>query len=74
MSRTWRPPPLADDPDNRRVRHSFTDPDVPQDYLGGGRECHGSGGFAQLITRGQNHGVHCIIVPIRMRTVTTCPV
>lgn len=37
-----------------------------KDYIGGAAEsAQVAAVFAQLITRGENHGVHCIVVPIR---------
>ncbi|OBA87553.1 acyl-CoA oxidase [Mycolicibacterium mucogenicum] len=37
-----------------------------KDYIGGAAEsAQVSAVFAQLITKGENHGVHCFIVPIR---------
>lgn len=47
------------------VIHSPT-PTSRKDYLGGAAESATVAAvFAQLITQGHNHGVHCIIVPIR---------
>jgi acyl-CoA oxidase len=41
-------------------------PTSRKDYIGGAAEsAQVSAVFAQLITRGENHGVHCFIVPIR---------
>ena len=54
------------DPDTEEfVIHSPT-PTSRKDYLGGAAESATVAAvFAQLITRGENHGVHCIMVPIR---------
>ena len=54
------------DPDTEEfVIHSPT-PTSRKDYLGGAAESATVAAvFAQLITRGENHGVHCIVVPIR---------
>lgn len=47
------------------VVHSPT-PTSRKDYLGGAAESATVAAvFAQLITRGENHGVHCLVVPIR---------
>ena len=47
------------------VVHSPT-PSSSKDYIGGAAESATVAAvFAQLITRGENHGVHCIVVPIR---------
>ena len=47
------------------VIHSPT-PNSRKDYLGGAAESAKLAAvFAQLITGGENHGVHCIMVPIR---------
>ncbi|WP_285030417.1 acyl-CoA dehydrogenase [Mycolicibacterium sp. lyk4-40-TYG-92] len=41
-------------------------PTSRKDYIGGAAEsAQVSAVFAQLITKGENHGVHCFIVPIR---------
>ncbi|MGI9125938.1 MAG: acyl-CoA dehydrogenase [Mycobacterium sp.] len=41
-------------------------PSSRKDYLGGAAESATVAAvFAQLITKGENHGVHCIVVPIR---------
>ena len=54
------------DPDTEEfVIHSPT-PTSRKDYLGGAAEsARVAAVFAQLITRGEHHGVHCIVVPIR---------
>ncbi len=54
------------DPDTEEfVIHSPT-PTSRKDYLGGAAESATVAAvFAQLITGGENHGVHCIMVPIR---------
>ena len=47
------------------VIHSPT-PSSRKDYLGGAAEdATVAAVFAQLITKGENHGVHCLVVPIR---------
>lgn len=47
------------------VIHSPT-PSSRKDYLGGAAESATVAAvFAQLITLGENHGVHCLVVPIR---------
>lgn len=54
------------DPDTREfVIHSPT-PSARKDYIGGAAE-HATMAavFAQLITGGENRGVHCLLVPIR---------
>ncbi|WP_299561029.1 acyl-CoA dehydrogenase [uncultured Mycolicibacterium sp.] len=54
------------DPAGREfVVHSPT-PTARKDYIGGAAEsARMAAVFAQLITGGQNHGVHCLLVPIR---------
>jgi acyl-CoA oxidase len=47
------------------VIHSPT-PSSRKDYLGGAaQDATVAAVFAQLITKGENHGVHCLVVPIR---------
>jgi len=47
------------------VIHSPT-PTSRKDYIGGAAESATVAAvFAQLITNGENHGVHCVVVPIR---------
>ncbi len=47
------------------VIHSAT-PNARKDYIGGAAETATVAAvFAQLITGGENHGVHCFLVPIR---------
>jgi acyl-CoA oxidase len=47
------------------VIHSET-PTARKDYIGGAAETATIAAvFAQLITKGENHGVHCFLVPIR---------
>ena len=62
------------DPETQEfVIHSPT-PNSRKDYLGGAAEsAHLAAVFAQLITRGENHGVHCIVVPIRDDNGNTLP-
>ncbi|BDT92096.1 MULTISPECIES: acyl-CoA dehydrogenase family protein [Nocardia] len=54
------------DPDTQEfVVHSPT-PSARKDYIGGAAEhARMAAVFAQLITRGENKGVHCLLVPIR---------
>ena len=54
------------DPETQEfVVHSPT-PSSRKDYLGGAAESATVAAvFAQLITQGENHGVHCLVVPIR---------
>ncbi|MGV9331675.1 acyl-CoA dehydrogenase family protein [Nocardia sp. NPDC003726] len=54
------------DPDTEEfVVHSPT-PSARKDYIGGAAEhARMAAVFAQLITRGENKGVHCLLVPIR---------
>lgn len=55
------------------VIHSPT-PNSRKDYLGGAAESASVAAvFAQLITQGENHGVHCIVVPIRDGAGNTLP-
>lgn len=55
------------------VIHSPT-PKSRKDYLGGAAESASVAAvFAQLITQGENHGVHCIVVPIRDGAGNTLP-
>ncbi len=46
-----------------------------KDYIGNAAR-HGrmAAVFAQLVVGGETHGVHCLLVPIRSRTVRRCPV
>ena len=45
-----------------------------KDYLGGAAESASVAAvFAQLITKGENHGVHCFVVPIRDSEGNTLP-
>lgn len=62
------------DPDAEEfVIHSPT-PTSRKDYLGGAAESATVAAvFAQLITGGENHGVHCIVVPIRDGEGKTLP-
>lgn len=62
------------DPDTEEfVIHSPT-PSSRKDYIGGAAESATVAAvFAQLITRGENHGVHCIVVPIRDGEGNTAP-
>lgn len=47
------------------VIHSPT-PSARKDYIGGAaKDATVASVFAQLITKGENHGVHCFVVPIR---------
>ncbi|MFF0527480.1 acyl-CoA dehydrogenase [Nocardia amikacinitolerans] len=54
------------DPDTQEfVVHSPT-PSARKDYIGGAAEhARMAAVFAQLITNGENQGVHCLLVPIR---------
>ncbi|WP_406229664.1 acyl-CoA dehydrogenase [Nocardia sp. NBC_01009] len=54
------------DPDTQEfVVHSPT-PSARKDYIGGAAEhARMAAVFAQLITQGENRGVHCLLVPIR---------
>ncbi|QNG19800.1 acyl-CoA oxidase [Rhodococcus triatomae] len=54
------------DPETREfVIHSPT-PSSRKDYIGGAAEhARTAAVFAQLVTGGQSHGVHCFVVPIR---------
>ena len=55
------------------VIHSPT-PSSRKDYIGGAAESATVAAvFAQLITQGENHGVHCIVVPIRDGDGNTAP-
>ena len=62
------------DPDTEEfVIHSPT-PSSRKDYIGGAAESATVAAvFAQLITQGENHGVHCIVVPIRDGEGNTAP-
>ena len=52
-------------------------PDLPprKDYIGGAaRDGRLAAVFAQLVTDGESHGVHCVLVPIRdERRRSRCP-
>lgn len=55
------------------VIHSPT-PSSRKDYIGGAAETGSLATvFAQLITGGQSHGVHCFVVPIRDAQGNDCP-
>ncbi len=54
------------DPDTEEFVINSPTPSSRKDYVGGAAESATVAAvFAQLITKGDNHGVHCIIVPIR---------
>ncbi len=54
------------DPDAEEFVINSPTPSSRKDYIGGAAESASVAAvFAQLITKGENHGVHCIIVPIR---------
>ena len=54
------------DPDTEEFVINSPTPASRKDYLGGAAESATVAAvFAQLITQGHNHGVHCIMVPIR---------
>ncbi|MFN8073115.1 MAG: acyl-CoA dehydrogenase [Mycobacterium sp.] len=54
------------DPDTEEFVINSPTPSSRKDYIGGAAESATVAAvFAQLITKGDNHGVHCIIVPIR---------
>jgi acyl-CoA oxidase len=54
------------DPDTEEFVINSPTPSSRKDYIGGAAESATVAAvFAQLITRGENHGVHCIVVPIR---------
>jgi acyl-CoA oxidase len=54
------------DPDQREFVIHTPDEDARKDYIGNAaRDGRMAAVFAQLITRGESHGVHCLLVPIR---------
>ncbi len=54
------------DPDTEEFVINSPTPSSRKDYIGGAAESATVAAvFAQLITKGENHGVHCIVVPIR---------
>lgn len=54
------------DPDTEEFIINSPTPSSRKDYIGGAAESATVAAvFAQLITGGQNHGVHCLVVPIR---------
>ncbi len=54
------------DPDTEEFVVNSPTPSSRKDYIGGAAESATVAAvFAQLITKGENHGVHCIVVPIR---------
>ena len=62
------------DPDTEEFVINSPTPSSRKDYLGGAAESATVAAvFAQLITRGENHGVHCIVVPIRDETGKDLP-
>lgn len=62
------------DPDTEEFVINSPTPSSRKDYIGGAAESATVAAvFAQLITRGENHGVHCIVVPIRDGEGNTAP-
>jgi acyl-CoA oxidase len=62
------------DPDTEEFVINSPTPSSRKDYIGGAAESATVAAvFAQLITKGENHGVHCIVVPIRDGEGNTAP-
>ena len=54
------------DPDTEEFVINSPTPSSRKDYIGGAAEsAMVAAVFAQLITKGENHGVHCVVVPLR---------
>jgi acyl-CoA oxidase len=54
------------DPDRGEFVIHTPDEDARKDYIGNAaRDGRMAAVFAQLVTRGESHGVHCLLVPIR---------
>jgi acyl-CoA oxidase len=54
------------DPDQGEFVIHTPDEDARKDYIGNAaRDGRMAAVFAQLVTRGESHGVHCLLVPIR---------
>jgi acyl-CoA oxidase len=62
------------DPETQEFILHTPDEDARKDYIGNAAD-HGrmAAVFAQLITQGQSHGVHCFLVPIRDDDHRPCP-
>ena len=63
------------DPDDRRARRPHARTSASRkDYIGGAaRDGRMAAVFAQLVTDGESHGVHCVLVPIRDEAGRTMP-
>ena len=56
------------------VRHQHPDDDARKDYIGNAaRDGRIAVVFAQLVTQGESHGVHAVLVPIRDERDEPCP-
>lgn len=54
------------DPDTRELVIHSPSPAARKDYIGGAaRDARLAAVFAQLVVDGEDHGVHCVLVPIR---------
>ena len=54
------------DPDSQEFVINSPTPSARKDYIGGAAQtARVAAVFAQLITKGEGHGVHCFVVPIR---------
>jgi acyl-CoA oxidase len=62
------------DPDRDEFVIHTPDEDARKDYIGNAaRDGRLAAVFAQLVTRGESHGVHCLLVPIRDEQGRPCP-
>jgi acyl-CoA oxidase len=62
------------DPDTDELVVHTPTPAARKDYIGGAaRDGHLAAVFAQLVTGGESHGVHCVLVPIRDETGEPMP-
>jgi acyl-CoA oxidase len=62
------------DPQGQEFVINTPDDNARKDYIGNaGRDGQLAAVFAQLITNGESHGVHALLVPIRGRDGQTCP-
>lgn len=62
------------DPDTDELVIHSPSPAARKDYIGGAaRDARLAAVFAQLVVSGENHGVHCVLVPIRDESGAALP-
>src|SRR5699024_7171186 len=62
------------DPETDELVIHSPSPSARKDYIGGAaRDAHLAAVFAQLVVGGENHGVHCVLVPIRDESGVAMP-